>query len=125
MLIAYLTTDEVNEHLAQRMAEESGETLCVFSPNDVPPDGEFDAVVYDWDYLPAQRQQSILAALSAGRAPRPIAVHSYNIEEDRARTLRQQGVAVYRTLQPEVFRLLALVGSQLRASRPAHEGVPA
>lgn len=108
MLIAYLTTDEVNQHLALHMAEECGETVCLLTPSDPPPDEDFDAIVYDWDYLPVRRQQAILAELSAGRSRRPVAVHSYNLEEDCAEALRRQDVAVYRALQPEVFRLLAL-----------------
>jgi hypothetical protein len=117
MLIAYLTTDELNQHLALQMAEECGETLCPLWLSDAPPDGEFDAVVYDWDYLPAQRQQAILAALLASRAPHPVAVHGYNVDEDCVEALRGQSVAVYRRLQPEVFRSLALAYSQPRATK--------
>ncbi len=117
MLIAYLTTDEVNQHLALQIAEECGETLCPLSLNDVPPDSKFDALVYDWDHLPRQRQQAILAVLLAGRALLPVAVHSYNLEEDLVQPLRRQGVAVYRTLQPEIFRLLtAIAPSGITAS---------
>jgi hypothetical protein len=121
MLIAYLTTDEVNQHLAVNLAEECGETVCLVMPSDPPPDEDFDAVVYDWDYLPAPRQQVILAELLAGRPSRPVAVHSYNLEEDCAKALRRQGVAVYRVLEPEVFQLLALQ-AQLPANPPCVDG---
>jgi hypothetical protein len=108
MLIAYLTTDEVNQHLAMHMAEGCGETVCLLTLSDPPPDEDFDAVVYDWDYLPAARQQAILAELLAGRSHRPVAVHGYNLEDDCVEALRRQHVAVYRVLQPEVFQLLAV-----------------
>jgi hypothetical protein len=107
MLIAYLTIDEVNQQLAMQMADECGETVCLLTPNDPPPDEDFDAVVYDWDYLPVQRQQSIRADLLAGRSRRPVAVHGYNLKEDYVEALRRQNVAVYRALQPEVFQSLA------------------
>ena len=107
MLIAYVTTDEVNEQLALQMAEENGETLCPLSPCDAPPDEDFDAVVYDWDYLPVQLQQGILAGLLAGEAPCPAVLHGYNVDHGCVSALRRQNVAVYRTLRPEVFRGLA------------------
>ena len=107
MLIAYVTTDEVNEQLALQMAEESGQTVCPLSPSDAPPDEDFDAAVYDCDFLPAQRQQATLAQLLAGQAPCRAAVHGYNLDEDCAKALRRRKVEVYRTLQPEVFRRLA------------------
>jgi hypothetical protein len=119
MLIAYVTTDEVNEQLALQMAEENGETLCPLSPSDGPPDEDFDAVVYDWDYLPVQLQQAILAELSAGKAVWPAVVHGYNIDPDHVRALRRQNVAVYRTLRPEIFRRMAPRRVYGRAAHPA------
>ena len=127
MLIAYVTTDEVNEQLALQMAEESGETVCPLSPNDAPPDDDFDAAVYDWDYLPVQRQQATLAQLLAGQAPRRAVVHSYSLDEDCVKALRQRKVAVYRTLQPEVFRRLSHRGKRSFESsrrRPLLRSVP-
>jgi hypothetical protein len=119
MLIAYVTTDEVNEQLALQMAEESGETLCPLSPSDAPPDEDFDGAVYDWDCLPAQRQQAILAQLLTGQGPCLAAVHGYNVDYGCVEALRKQNVAVYRTLQPEVFRRLALGGMHARAAHAA------
>lgn len=116
MLIAYVTTDEVNEQLALQMAEESGETLCPLSPCDAPPDEDFDAVVYDWDYLPAQLQHAILAKLLAGKAVWPAALHGYNIHEEAVSALRKQNVAVHRTLQPKIFRQMALRGAYGRTN---------
>jgi hypothetical protein len=122
MLIAYLTTDEVNQDLALRMAEECGITLCLLSPSDPPPNGKSDAVLYDCDSLPGEQWQAILAELLAGQGLQPVAVHSYNLDEECIQALRRQDVAVYRTLQPEVFRLLALAGIYVQATNAPGSG---
>ena len=44
MRIAYLTTDEVNKHLALRLAAQWEVSVCPLEPRDPPPDGKFDAV---------------------------------------------------------------------------------
>jgi hypothetical protein len=116
MLIAYLTTDEVNEQLALYMAEENGQTLCSLSPSDAPPDDDFDAAVYDWDYLPAKRQQALRAQLLAEQGVRPAAVHGYNLDDDCVEALRRHNVAVFRTLQPELFRRLAREYKRIQAA---------
>jgi hypothetical protein len=51
-LIAYLTTDEVNLDLADRLATECGAILYPLSFRDGPPNGAFEAVLCDWDSLP-------------------------------------------------------------------------
>src|SRR5262245_40461602 len=99
MLIAYLTTDEVNQELALEMAQQCGITLCPVWPRDSQPDGQFDGVLYDWDYLPVQHQQQLLAELLSGLAPQPAALHSFNLPEDLAKALRERHVAVHRRLE--------------------------
>jgi hypothetical protein len=121
MLIAYLTTDEVNQYLATQMAEECGQTLCLLSLSHAFPDGEFDAAVYDLDHLPAQRQQALLEEMLAGRAAQPMAVHSYNLADECVEALRGQAVAVYRALQPELFQLLARAVMHHRAANTHRE----
>src|SRR5438105_15693766 len=123
MLIAYVTTDEVNEQLALQMAEDSGETLCPLSPCDAPPDEDFDAVVYDWDYLPAQLQQAILVKLLADETPWPAALHGYNIDQGTVRALRKQNVAVHRTMQAKIFRQMARRGASGRTDRAAGDAI--
>jgi len=58
MFAAYLTTDKVNEHLALQMAPEYGVTVCPWPLREAPPNGEFAALIYDWDHLPAPLQRS-------------------------------------------------------------------
>ena len=117
MRIAYLTTDEVNRHLAEEMAAACGVTLCPLEPRDHPPGGEFDALLYDWDHWPAARRREALAELLGGSLPHAVAVHGYNLEDGRAEALRRHTVAVYRRLQPRVFRFLRLAARTVRAAR--------
>ena len=71
MRIAYLTTDEVNQELALRLAAGQEAQLEVIWPRDEPPDGRFDAVIYDLDCLPPPLRQQLLTDLAGGRAPPP------------------------------------------------------
>src|SRR5262249_12940393 len=91
-----------------------GLTLCPLAPKDPPRDEEFDALLYDLDSWPVGRQIEVLAELLAGRLPRAVAVHGYNLEDGPAEALRRHTVAVYRRLQPSVFRFLR------RAIRTVH-----
>ena len=104
MRVAYLTTDEVNEQLALQMAQECGVTLCPLAPKDAPPDGEYDALLYDWDYLPVEEQREVMAELLSGPSPHAVAMHSYHLEDGQVEALRRNAVAVFRRLQPSVFR---------------------
>jgi hypothetical protein len=105
MSIAYLSTDEVNRHLAGRMAAACRATLHPLSPKDPPPDGRFDAVLYDLDSMPPACREEIVASTLAGPPTRPMEVHSYNLDM-RADALRDKGVVVTRRLGPGVLRAL-------------------
>jgi hypothetical protein len=115
MRIAYITTDEVNEDLAVRMAADCDTKLCPWSPKDGPPDGRFDAVVYDLDYLPPHQREQVLAELFSGLAPSAVAVHSYNLDDKRIEILRERGVIVSQRLEPEMLMQLRLAAD----GRPA------
>jgi hypothetical protein len=117
MWIAYLTTDEVNLHLAEEMAAACGLTLCPLDPRDPPPAGEFDALLYDWDHWPAPQLREVMAELLGGSLPHAVAVHGYNLGDGRAEGLRRHTVAVYRRLQPRVFRFLRRAARTVRAAR--------
>src|SRR5262249_48680352 len=117
MRIAYLSTDEVNLHLAEEMAAACGLTLCPLDPKDPPPDEAVDALLYGWDPGPAERQPEVLAELLAGRLPRAVAVHGYNLGDAQAEALRRRGMAVYRRLRPRVFRFLRRAIRAVRAAR--------
>lgn len=106
MLLAYLTTDEVNGDLAVRMAEAHGITLYSLSFQEKPLDGQFDAVVYDWDHLPVEHRQEILLHLLWSPVPCPVGLHSYNLDDEQAEALRQNGVTVFFRLDPALFLVL-------------------
>jgi hypothetical protein len=118
MRIAYLTTDDVNHDLAQRTADRCGATLEILALNGPIPKGGYDAVLVDWDYLPADYRQPILAALLAGRWPCPVAVHGCHLEDDMRDTLGQSGVAIHRRLEPKwLARWLRRVSRLASAAR--------
>ena len=121
MLIAYLTTDEVNLDLADRLATECGATLYPLSFQGGPPNGAFEAVLYDWDYLSPWRQQ-LLAELLSRPAPCPVALHGYTLEEEHGEALRRHGVAVFRRLEPDVFLNLRRAAGQARDASSASQG---
>ena len=106
MRIAYFTTDEVNQDLAVRMAECCGATVYLLSPQDTPPDGCFDAVLYDWDYWPVASRREVLQQLLAAPAPGLVAIHGYHLDEEHAAALQRNGVVMFRRLEPRIFLFL-------------------
>jgi hypothetical protein len=106
MRIAYCSTDELNRHLAEKMATSCGLTLCPLDPKDASPNEAFDAVLYDWDFWPVGKQRVVLSELLAGHGVRVAAVHGYNLADDQAEALRRHGVAVYRRLRLRLFRFV-------------------
>jgi hypothetical protein len=122
MLIGYRTIDQVNEYTARQMARACGVKLYPLWPREPPPDGGFDAVLYDWDCLPAQERQEVLAELTAGHRPHAVALHGYNLEDSQAKALRRHTVAVYRRLHPRVFRYLRRAVLAVRAARVTGHG---
>jgi hypothetical protein len=104
--IAYLTTDEVNESTACRMAAACGVTLHPLLPRDAPPNGQFDAVLYDLDSLPPGGRQEVVSELVSNLPSCPVAVHSYNLEDDVVHALHEKHVIVFRRLGHDLLSLL-------------------
>jgi hypothetical protein len=105
--IAFLSTDEVNQSMMEELTGACGARMVPRQPRDPSPDGQFDAVLYDLDHLPAAERQQGLAELLAGRGPRGrVAVHSFNLEAGQVKALRRRGVGVFRRLDAEVIRWL-------------------
>ena len=119
MLIAYPTTDEVNRDLATRMAADWDITLALVSPREPLPDGRFDAVIYDLDYVPAALRNQIVKRLISSPSQFPVAVHGYNLVESEIESLYLNGVPVYRRLDRAVFLSLIVAWrlGQLRAGQ--------
>jgi hypothetical protein len=131
MRIAYLSCDEVNTALGEPMARRHGITLDVLLPRGGPPNGEHDAVLYDWDHWPCEERAQAVAELLARPPRRPMALHSYNVEPEQAEALRAIGVVVHSRLSGALFqhlrqailaaRVAGRTGSGQTASRCASE----
>jgi hypothetical protein len=119
MRIAYLTTDEVNKGLALRLAAQWEVAVCPLELRDPPPNGEFDAVLYDWDHWPKDRPPETGA--SAGSVRRPVAVHGYGLAKEQARTLRREGVVVFDRLESRTLLELQRAVHQVRALQAEEE----
>jgi hypothetical protein len=116
--IAYLSNDEVDQALADGMARKCGAVICTRPPEDPPPDGLCDAVLYNLDDLPRDRRSALLEELRRAKPDRPTAVHGYDMTEEQARALDRCGVAASRRLHPGLIHRL------LTAARRDRETVP-
>ncbi len=112
MRIAYATTDEVNQSLANRMAAECGAISCHLRPEDVPPYGLFDAVIYNLDDVPRELRPAFLEGLCLDSPHCPTAVHGYGITDEQGRTLNRNGVAAARRLHSDLLRSLFTAARQ-------------
>jgi plasmid stability protein len=113
--IAYLSTDEVNQDLAARLAADCRVVLDPVLPRDPAPNGEYDAVVYDLDSWPQPERGEVLSRL-ANDTHHAVAVHSYSLEDDQVEAFRGQGASVHRRLDAEIFKVLrAMMRSQTEA----------
>src|SRR5262249_15007704 len=110
------------EHLAHELATEGGDRLCPLMPRDWPAGGEYDAVLYDWDHLPAELQEEVTRGLLHGPLPHAVAMHGYNLGDGQAEALRQHKIAVDRRVQRRVFRFLRRATRTVRAARALGRG---
>ena len=123
MRIAYVNTDEVNQDLAERTASEYCAAVCILVPEGPPPDGLFDAVLYNLDEVLRDQRSALLERLRQATPHRPTAVHGYDITDEQARTLRRHGVAVAQRLHPALLRRLCTAGL-CKAARRSRATVP-
>jgi hypothetical protein len=117
MRCAYLTTDEVNNALAQDWADLCGVELRLVAPKDGRPTWDYDAVLCDWDFWPVESRREMLLDLNSGLLACPLFVHSYNLDEEMTMFLRDQGVDVQGALQLDVFRKLRRMHRRAHARR--------
>jgi hypothetical protein len=106
MRIAYLTLDEVNQHLAFTFADEQGASLDVHGRPEGISDREYDAVLYDPDSFPQDERTANLTTVLACPLNRPVAVHSYDFSADQLHFLRRRGAIVAHRLGSGVFARL-------------------
>ena len=106
MQVAYLTLDEVNQHLALALADEHGASLDVLARPEAIGEGEYDAVLYDPDSFPAGERLANLTTILACPVDRPVAVHGYYFSADHLHVLRQRGAIVAQRLRADVLARL-------------------
>ena len=114
MRIAYLTVDEVNSDLAQRWGAEFQCEIVPLSPCDPLPNGEYDATIYDLDYLAPSVIHRVLTNLLTESLPSPAVVHSYNLRTRQANDLQARGVFVRHRLERGILALLRREVRRLR-----------
>ena len=118
MRITYVSTDEVNQDLAARIAAKFGVRVCKRLPEDPLPDDLCDAVLYNLDDVPRAERSALIVGFRRGKPGHPTAVHGYNITDEEARTLNRYGVASARRLHAD------LLGTLFTAVRRNRETVP-
>jgi hypothetical protein len=116
MRVAYASTDEVNQALAARMADECGAIICHLRPGEMLPDGLFDAVLYNLDDLPREQRPAFLEGLCLDSPHCPTAVHGYGIAHEQAQALSRPGIFVLPRLDPALLRSLCKAARQSRAT---------
>jgi hypothetical protein len=121
MRIAYVNIDEVNQELAVRMAAKCGAIICGLAPWDSPPDGQFDAVLYNLDQLPRQRRAALLDELLRDSSRRPVAVHGFDLTEEQVEVLTRRGVTAARRLHIGLLRNLFRAARDSRAATVQEE----
>jgi len=98
MTVAYITLDEVHEDRARRLSRAKGVGLEVFWPTETISRRDFPIVVYDLDFLPAERRDLVLRRALSRRTTDAVAMHGYNLTRHQRKALRQNGVLVSRRL---------------------------
>lgn len=117
--IAYHTTDEVNLQFAKRAARECGAFLTRLDSPVTRTASVFGAVMHDLDHVDTQSGRAVVHDLLSGPAPFPVAVHSYNLEDDEATALQANGVFVSREFNPALVRDLCRATATM--SHSTHE----
>jgi hypothetical protein len=118
MRIAYVSTDEVSQDLATRIAAKFGVGVCKRLPKDPTTNDQCDAVLYNLDDVPRTERSALIEGFRRGKLDRPTAVHGYDITDEQARTLSRNGVANARRLHSELLCIL------FTAARRSRETVP-
>ena len=104
--LSYLTHDEVNEDEARQTIEACGARMIPLWLRDPLPTGEFHASIFDLDSLPPNKQQDVLDDLLTRARPGRVGIHTFQLDENQASALRQNGVRVVRQLHQDVIREL-------------------
>jgi len=117
MAIAYVSIDEVNQDIAYQLA--NGKTLEVLSPGDPNGNEQWEAEIYDLDYLPDNYREEVLYDLCSWPPDVVVAVHGYNLDEKQRKALRRNGVLVARQLSQELVNAVLQQSAEYAVSAAA------
>ena len=106
MRITYVSTDEVNQDLADADRREVRRGICKRLPKDRKPDDLCDAILYNLDDVPRAERSALIERFRRGKPDRPTAVHGYDITDEQARTLGRNGVATAQRLHSDLLCIL-------------------
>jgi hypothetical protein len=123
MRIAYMTTDEVNQALAAKLAAKCGAVICALLPKDSLPEGQFHAVLNDLDAVEKHRRGEVVAQILRSPSTCPRAVHGYGITDEQTKDLRRHGIAVGQRLRLGLIRALCKAAQPSRATVPTDGGL--
>jgi hypothetical protein len=104
MKIAYRSGDEVNRNTLESLTMAHGDEFRALEPWATPQRGQFDLLIYDFDYMPGPECDAVVQALLAARPPCKVVVHGYNVDDLRTRELEASGVIVLKQLVPNSIR---------------------
>jgi hypothetical protein len=88
-------------------------------PHDEPPDGQFEAILYDLDCLPSKERQTVLDRLLSVQTRGPVGVHSYHLDEVQTEALSRNGVVVTSRLEAALLHELRLAAHSSDQGRKA------
>jgi hypothetical protein len=123
MRIAHVTTDEVNQALADRAARPLGALVTPLATEDHLTHESFDAVLLDLDRVSPDRRQALLDEIRSEATALPMAVYGYCLSEEQAGKLRFHGVAVAQRLHSALVRTLAKSVRQNLATVPPDDAI--
>jgi hypothetical protein len=119
--IAYITDDDVNDALAREMAQECGATLIRTLPGGVPLNNRNTCILYDLDHMPFTQMNAIWESLISQAPHVPVAIHSYNLDEEQMESLRANGVISGRALDKDLVHRLCRSASTGREPFPVED----
>jgi len=123
MRIAHVTTDEVNQDLAFRVARSLGAVMIPLVQDAMPTYVRLDAILCDLDRVPPDRRQALLEEIRSETTDLPVAVYGYCLSEEQAAKLRFRGVAVAQRLHAALIRTLVKAVRQNLAAVPPDDAM--
>ena len=104
--------------LAERIAAKCGAVICKRISRESPPDGLFDAVLYNLDDVPRDERTAVLERLPRRQASPSHGGPWLRHHREQVSILNRYGVAAARRLHAELFLRLFTAARQRRETVP-------